>query len=135
MYKLNNSFMSITLQKTQKLLAAFETNGDKERFHSLSSFRRNVYGFNILINVMLSHLSNESHDICTKERLAKKVGSLASRATIINFINDQINTGTLIANNCSDDRRVKIITPSSNLARDYENWLKSLSLFNNKSFS
>ena len=79
--------MNLTLQRTENLINAFETINDKSNFKALINFRRTVYGFKILIDVMYCELANNTDVICTKEYLTKKVSSLASRATIINFIN------------------------------------------------
>lgn len=116
--------MDKTLSRTVNLIAAFETINDKQKFVSLTNFRRTVYGFKILIDVMHSHLSKNNDERCTKEYLTKRVSSLASRATIINFINDQISSGTLVASSSSVDGRIRIITPSNQLENDYEDWLE-----------
>lgn len=118
--------MNLTLQRTENLINAFETLNDKSNFKALINFRRTVYGFKILIDVMYCELANNSDVICTKEYLTKKVSTLASRATIINFINDQISIGTLIANNSIVDGRIKVITPSEDLRNDYRLWLEYL---------
>ena len=118
--------MDVTLQKTKNLLLALESINDKVKFKSLSNFRRSVYGFKILVDVMHSSLDKNSKDLCTKEYLTKRVSSLASRATIINFINDQISFGSLIANTSPIDGRIKIITPSELLINDYQDWLDYL---------
>ena len=118
--------MDLTLKRTENLIYAFETINDKTNFKALTNFRRTVYGFKILIDVMHCDLANNADVICTKEYLTKKVSSLASRATIINFINDQISIGTLIANNSALDGRIKVITPSEDLRNDYQLWLEYL---------
>ena len=115
--------MSVTIKKTEILLAALESINDNSSYKSLSQFRRTVYGFKILIDVMYCYLKTENKELCTKEYLTKKVSRLASRATIINFINDQISVGTLIANSSKIDGRIKIITPNDMLVSDYKNWL------------
>ena len=119
--------MNSTLKRTENLLTALDTINDKVNFKSLSNFRRTVYGFKILIDVMHSYLSPDNKELCTKEYLTKRVSSLASRATIINFINDQISVGTLKANTSSIHGRIKIITPNDNLINDYQSWLEYLS--------
>ena len=118
--------MDLTLKRTESLVDAFETINDKSKFKSLINFRRTVYGFKILIDVMHCELTNNADVICTKEYLTKKVSSLASRATIINFINDQISIGTLIASGSAVDGRIKVITPSEDLRNDYRLWLEYL---------
>ena len=119
--------MSKLLQQTEELLVAFETINDKVSFKFLSNFRRTVYGFKILIDVMHNHFKEEPDELCTKEYLTKRVSSLASRATIINFINDQVSLGTLNANSSPIDGRIKIITPSDSLCKDYQAWLDHIS--------
>lgn len=118
--------MNLILKRTESLVNAFETINDKSNFKTLINFRRTVYGFKILIDVMHCELANSSDVICTKEYLTKKVSSLASRATIINFINDQISIGTLIASDSAVDGRIKVITPSEDLRNDYRLWLEYL---------
>ena len=118
--------MNLILKRTESLVNAFETINDKSNFKTLINFRRTVYGFKILIDVMHCELANSSDVICTKEYLTKKVSSLASRATIINFINDQISIGTLIASNSAQDGRIRVITPSEDLKNDYRLWLEYL---------
>ena len=44
----------------------------------------------------------------------------------LNFINDQISIGTLIANDSAVDGRIKVITPSEDLRNDYRLWLEYL---------
>ena len=119
-------YMSQILKRTENLLLALESINDKSKFKSLSNFRRSVYGFKILVDVMHSHLNKDNIELCTKEYLTKRVSSLASRATIINFINDQISFGSLVASTSSIDGRIKIITPSELLINDYQDWLDYL---------
>ena len=51
------------------------------------------------------------------------MSDLASRATIINFINDEIGKGSLVTQVSSKDKRVKIIQPSSELIDEFTMWL------------
>ena len=51
------------------------------------------------------------------------MSDLASRATIINFINDEISKGSLVTQVSSKDKRVKIIQPSSELIDEFTMWL------------
>ena len=118
--------MDLTLQRTINIINAFETINDKSKFKSLINFKRTAYGFKILIDVMYCELNCSDDVICTKVYLNNKVSSLASRATIDNFINDQINIGHLIANSSSIDRRIKVITPSEALIKDYRLWVENL---------
>jgi hypothetical protein len=76
---------------------------------------------------MYCELSSSDGVICTKEYLTKKASLLASRATAINFINDQISIGTLVASNSFTDGRIKVITPSESLKKDYQTWLEFFS--------
>ena len=118
--------MNKTLKRTENLILALESINDKAKFKSLSNFRRSVYGFKILVDVMHNYLNDDNHELCTKEYLTKRVSSLASRATIINFINDQISIQSLVANTSAIDGRIKIITPSESLINDYQDWLDYL---------
>jgi len=118
--------VSITLDRTKSLIQALETINDKQKFVSLANYRRTVYGFKILIDVMHAHLNENDEELCTKEYLTKRVSSLASRATIINFINDQVSNGTLISNTSPVDGRIRVITPSNQLETDYQSWLEHL---------
>ena len=67
--------------------------------------------------------TNENKVECTKEYLTKNMADLASRATIINFINDEISKGSLVTQVSSKDKRVKIIMPSSELIDEFTMWL------------
>ena len=67
--------------------------------------------------------SNINKTECTKEYLTKNMSDLASRATIINFINDEISKGSLVTQVSSKDKRVKIIQPSSELIDEFTMWL------------
>ena len=66
-------------------------------------------------------LSNEG--AFRKEYLTKNMADLASRATIINFINDEISKGSLTTQVSTKDKRVKIIQPSSELIDEFTMWL------------
>ena len=118
--------MDLTLQRTINIINAFETINDNLNFKSLTNFRRTAYGFKILIDVMYCKLIFSDDVVCTKVYLSNKVSSLASRATIDNFINDQIDIGHLIASSSSIDGRIKVITPSEKLIKDYRLWLENL---------
>ena len=48
---------------------------------------------------------------------------LASRATIINFINDQIAIGSLKTDVSKFDKRVKVIRPSVELIAEFKMWI------------
>jgi len=48
---------------------------------------------------------------------------LASRATIINFINDQIAVGSLKTEVSKFDKRVKVIRPSVDLIDEFKQWI------------
>ena len=51
------------------------------------------------------------------------MSDLASRATLINFINDEISKGSLVTQVSSKDKRVKIIQPASELIDEFTMWL------------
>ena len=53
------------------------------------------------------------------------MSSLASRATIINFINGEIDKGSLVTRVSNNDKRVKIIDPSQDLINEFVSWLDS----------
>ena len=67
--------------------------------------------------------SNVNKIECTKEYLTKNMSDLASRATIINFINDEISKGSLTTQVSTKDKRVKIIQPTSELKDEFTMWL------------
>ena len=67
--------------------------------------------------------SNINKIECTKEYLTKNMSDLASRATIINFINDEISKGSLVTQVSLKDKRVKIIQPASELIDEFTMWL------------
>ncbi len=50
---------------------------------------------------------------------------LASRATIINFLNGEIDKGSLVTKLSNKDKRVKIINPSKELINEFISWLDS----------
>ena len=106
-------------------IESFEVFGNKEKFKYLSAYRNSVYGFRILIEIL--KLNNQSllgtENICTKEHLTKVMAPLASRATIINFINDQIAIGSLKTEVSKFDKRVKIIRPSADLIAEFKMWI------------
>jgi hypothetical protein len=64
-----------------------------------------------------------TENICTKEYLTKVMATLASRATIINFINDQIAVGSLKTEVSKHDKRVKVIRPSIELIDEFKTWI------------
>ena len=77
-------------------IKVFDSAGDKKIFGRLSHFRRSVYGIRICFEIMKFHFDEDINKIeCTKEYLTKNMADLASRATIINFINDEISKGSL----------------------------------------
>ena len=106
-------------------IESFEVFGNKDKFKYLSAYRNSVYGFRILIEIL--KLNNQSllgtDNICTKEHLTKVMSTLASRATIINFINDQIAVGSLITQVSKHDKRVKVIRPSVELINEFKTWI------------
>ena len=53
------------------------------------------------------------------------MSNLASRATIINFINGEIDMGSLNTKISNKDKRVKIINPSNELISEFVSWLDS----------
>ena len=112
------------LKELNKQILQFEIAGNKKQFVRLSHFRRSVYGIRICFEIMRLFLEQKTSDIeCTKEYLTKKMADLASRATIINFINDEISFGSLKTEVSTNDRRVKIIKPSSELLEEFKAWL------------
>ena len=106
-------------------IESFEVFGNKEKFKYLAAYRNSVYGFRILIEIL--KLNNQSllgtDNICTKEHLTKVMSTLASRATIINFINDQIAVGSLRTDVSKHDKRVKVIRPSVELINEFKTWI------------
>ena len=105
-------------------IKVFDSAGDKKIFGRLSHFRRSVYGIRICFEIMSLYFNtNENKVECTKEYLTKNMADLASRATIINFINDEISKGSLVTQVSSKDKRVKIIMPSSELIDEFTMWL------------
>ena len=106
-------------------IESFEVFGNKDKFKYLFAYRNSVYGFRILIEIL--KLNNQSllgtDNICTKEHLTKVMSTLASRATIINFINDQIAVGSLKTEVSKHDKRVKIIRPSVELINEFKTWI------------
>ena len=107
-----------------KQIKVFESAGDRKVFSRLSHFRRSVYGIRICYEIMRLYFDSNTNKIeCTKEYLTKNMSDLASRATIINFINDEISKGSLVTQVSSKDKRVKIIQPASELIDEFTMWL------------
>ena len=101
-------------------IKVFDSAGDKKIFGRLSHFRRSVYGIRICFEIMKFHFDEDINKLeCTKEYLTKNMADLASRATIINFINDEISKGSLTTRVSQKDKRVKIIQPSSELIDEF----------------
>ena len=79
-------------EQVVKQIKVFESAGDRKVFSRLSHFRRSVYGIRICYEIMRLYFDSNINKIeCTKEYLTKKMADLASRATIINFLNDEIS--------------------------------------------
>ena len=121
----------VLFMKTEKIfeqvikqIKVFESAGDRKVFSRLSHFRRSVYGIRICYEIMRLYFDSNVNKIeCTKEYLTKNMSDLASRATIINFINDEISKGSLVTQVSSKDKRVKIIQPASELIDEFTMWL------------
>jgi len=121
----------VLFMKTEKIfeqvikqIKVFESAGDRKVFSRLSHFRRSVYGIRICYEIMRLYFDSNINKIeCTKEYLTKNMSDLASRATIINFINDEISKGSLVTQVSSKDKRVKIIQPASELIDEFTMWL------------
>ena len=97
-------------EQVTRQIRVFESAGDKKVFSRLSHFRRSVYGIRICYEIMSLYFDTNVNKIeCTKEYLTKNMSDLASRATIINFINDEIGKGSLVTLVSAKDKRVKII--------------------------
>ena len=111
-------------EQVVKQIKVFESAGDRKVFSRLSHFRRSVYGIRICYEIMRLYFDSNANKIeCTKEYLTKNMSDLASRATIINFINDEISKGSLVTQVSNKDKRVKIIQPSSELIDEFTMWL------------
>lgn len=115
-------------KKLEKHIQDFESIGNKDKYKYLSSFRNTIYGYRILVEIL--RLNNSAllgnPNTCTKEHLTKTIATLASRATIINFINDQIAAGSLYTLTDENDKRVKIIKPSIELIEEFKSWIDIL---------
>ena len=112
------------LRKVNEQIYQFEFAGDRKIFKFLNYFRGSIYGIRICFEIIKLHFEEGSPE-CTKEYLTKKMSSLASRATIINFINGEIDKGSLITKVSNKDKRVKIIDPSNELINEFVSWLDS----------
>ena len=112
------------LRKVNEQINQFEFAGDRKIFKFLNYFRGSIYGIRICFEIIKLHFEKNSPD-CTKEYLTKKMSSLASRATIINFVNGEIDKGSLITKVSNKDKRVKIIDPSKELIDEFVSWLDS----------
>ena len=112
------------LRKVNEQIYQFEFAGDRKIFKFLNYFRSSIYGIRICFEIIKLHFEKDSPD-CTKEYLTKKMSTLASRATIINFINNEIDKGSLVTKISKKDKRVKIIDPSKELIEEFVSWLDS----------
>ena len=113
------------LRKVYGHISQFEYAGDRKAFKRLNYFRRSMYGIRICLEIMKIHFEKNDNFCCTKEYLTKKMASLASRATIINFLNDEISKGSLEITISKQDRRVKNIKPSTQLIQEFTLWIDS----------
>jgi hypothetical protein len=110
------------IQSTIRLIEDFDLNN--ERFQkSIKIFRRSPYGYRILLEIMRGHYQITEEKI-TIEYLCKVVQNLASRITVNNFIKETLGQKLLENESDSTDGRLKIITPSNLLVKDYEQWVK-----------
>tara|TARA_B100000029_G_scaffold315989_1_gene308364 strand:- start:162 stop:533 length:372 start_codon:yes stop_codon:yes gene_type:complete len=112
------------LKKVNEQIYQFEFAGDKKAFKFLNYFRGSIYGIRICFEIIKLHFETNAPE-CTKEYLTKKMSGLASRATIINFVNGEIDKGSLITKVSKNDKRVKIIDPSKELIDEFVSWLDS----------
>tara|TARA_B100001175_G_C19410580_1_gene590903 strand:+ start:591 stop:962 length:372 start_codon:yes stop_codon:yes gene_type:complete len=112
------------LRKVNEQIYQFEFAGDRKIFKFLNYFRGSVYGIRICFEIIKLHFEEDSPE-CTKEYLTKKMSGLASRATVINFINGEIDKGSLITKTSNRDKRVRIIDPSNELIKEFVSWLDS----------
>ncbi len=112
------------LRKVNEQIYQFEFAGDRKQFKFLNYFRGSIYGIRICFEIIKLHFEKDSPE-CTKEYLTKKMSGLASRATVINFINGEIDKGSLITKVSAKDKRVKIIDPSNELINEFVSWLDS----------
>jgi hypothetical protein len=112
------------LRKVNAQIYQFEFAGDRKIFKYLNYFRGSIYGIRICFEIIKLHFETDSPE-CTKEYLTKKMSGLASRATIINFINGEIDKGSLVTKISNKDKRVKIIDPSKELINEFISWLDS----------
>ena len=112
------------LRKVNEQIYQFEFAGDRKIFKFLNYFRGSIYGLRICFELIKLHFENDSPE-CRKEYLTKKMSGLASRATIINFINGEIDKGSLVTKVSNKDKRVKIIDPSKELIDEFVSWLDS----------
>ena len=101
------------LRKVNEQIYQFEFAGDRKIFKFLNYFRGSIYGIRICFEIIKLHFEKDSPE-CTKEYLTKKMSSLASRATIINFINGEIDKGSLITKVSNKDKRVKLLIRQKN---------------------
>ena len=110
------------LKSTKEMLGITREIENEIKNYSSSNSAKELYvGFQ---NVDKLYFEKNSPE-CTKEYLTKKMSNLASRATIINFINGEIDKGSLVTKISSKDKRVKIINPSKDLIDEFISWLDS----------
>ena len=109
---------------TQKLIEDFD-GSDQQFAQSIQIFRRSPYGYRIMLEIMAGHYGLSEEKV-TLEYLSKKVIHLASRITVSNFLKTVKSKKLIEIQPDGSDQRLKIISPSEILLKDYNNWLSIL---------
>ena len=113
------SEVELTCKDLQSAVIELQEKG--HQFDDLLSLNQNMKDETVRLRTLVDQKQKEVE--CTKEYLTKNMSDLASRATIINFINDEISKGSLTTQVSAKDKRVKIIQPSSELIDEFTMWL------------
>ena len=109
---------------TQKLIEDFD-GADGQFTQSIQVFRRSPYGYRIMLEIMAGQYGLCEEKV-TLEYLSKKVIHLASRITVSNFLKTVKSKKLIEIHPDGSDQRLKIISPSEILLKDYNNWLSIL---------
>jgi len=97
---------------------------ESEKTTSLNFFLRRPGGYYILLFILLFDVKKIP---CTMEMLNHYIpDQVCSKATLSNIISEALKKGMLLKEECSQDRRIKKITPSKELI---DGWIKLKEVF------
>ena len=87
--------------------------------HNINFFIKRPGGYYILLFILIFHLKKIP---CTIEMLHHYIPhSVCSKATLSNIINEALQKGVIIKEDCTKDRRIKKIIPTQLLIKEWTN--------------